>query len=761
MNSVSRTPRREPPSAAVELVVIVLGIVVCGMGLVVWAGARLSAVVSGGSVSGGLGDWLTVSGRLVSTPDDPSRAWGEHASGLPGQVVYWACTILAAVLAAAVVAGGVWGWRRWSSPSRTLFGVPVDARVARPRDVRPLVVARSEPPTGRMLLGRLAPSGPLLATEDRERHPAHRRRAARVQGDRGSVALIGPTRSGKTVLASTGIIGWGGPVVALSVKRDLYDATAAARARRGDLAVFDPGGVTGLPTARWTPLRDVATTSGALRAGRALAQAIPRNGVTGGDFWASHGETLTSAYMCLAGLSRLLPAAGGDEREPLTIGRLASWAFMHVGITDPTVNELIRLGLRDDQPLEVRLLAKDAMTKLMAFEGEDPRIRASIYATARLAFDAWTEPSVGHSASLDPRAAYWSDEIWERTPHYIDLEWLMTGPEDHANTLYLTAPATEFARLAPVLGGLLGDLREQIHAWDIAGRRLPKPLLIVIDEAGQLELQWLPEEVSTIAGLGGMFVTGWQSRAQINHRYGSLADAVLGGHRSKVIFNGSDDPSTLDYLSRVAGTQHVPQRGWSADTGGGRRTVSEQLQREDLLPAHVIRQMRRHEAVLLHGTLPPIHLRMVRWWEDKHLAALIPTGPDGRRARSPEDGTCPLQDSPRGAVAPVLEPTVVIESVGHLPTPRGGPQRRGPGPARTRAEREPVGPSRTARPRDQPQLALFASPADGRTDVTRNREAGRCERCGRRVPVGAGTLDRVRDRDVILCYPACAPTATR
>ena len=64
----------------------------------------------------------------------------------------------------------------------------------------------------------------------------------------------------------------------------------------------------------------------------------------------------------------------------------------------------------------MRLLAKDAVTKLMAFEEEDPRIRASIYATARLAFEAWTEPSVAHSASLDPRAAYWSDELWDRTP---------------------------------------------------------------------------------------------------------------------------------------------------------------------------------------------------------------------------------------------------------------------------------------------------------------------------------------------------------
>lgn len=755
MSTPGRMPRQESPWGGGELIVVLVGAVACAVAAVVWVGAKLAAVVSGGSVSGGLSDWLGAAGRLATAPGDPSEAWGRHASGLPGPVTYWSCTFLVAIVGVAVVVAGVKGWQRWSSPSRSLFGVPADARVARPRGVRPLVVGQSVPPTGRMLLGRLAPRGPLLATEDRERHPARGRRAARVQGDRGSVALIGPTRSGKTVLASTGIIGWDGPVVALSVKRDLYDATAAARSRRGDLAVFDPGGVTGLPTARWTPLRDVATTSGALRAGRALAQAIPRNGVTGGDFWASHGETLTSAYMCLAGLSRLLPADGDGEREPLTIGRLASWAFMHVGITDPTVNELIRLGLRDSQPLEVRLLAKDAMTKLMAFEGEDPRIRASIYATARLAFEAWTEPSVAHSASLDPRAAYWSDEIWDRTPRYIDLDWLMAGAEDHANTLYLTAPATEFARLAPVLGGLLGDLREQTHAWDIAGRRLPKPLLIVIDEAGQLELQWLPEEVSTIAGLGGMFVTGWQSRAQINHRYGSLADAVLGGHRSKVIFNGTDDPSTLDYLSRVAGTQNVPQRGWSADTGGGRRTVSEHLQREDLLPAHVIRQMRRHEAVLLHGTLPPIHLRMVRWWEDKGVHALIPTGADGR-ARPPEDGTCPVQDAPRGMVAPVVEPTVVRESVGHLPRPDSDNRRQSSGASRTRKGDQRTDPPRRGRPDNQPQLDLFAPPPDERTDPRWNRVAGRCERCGRRVPVGAGTVDCFGSRETLRCHPSCA-----
>ncbi|MGQ0434055.1 MAG: type IV secretory system conjugative DNA transfer family protein, partial [Microthrixaceae bacterium] len=357
---------REPGGNGFELAVAVVGASAVVVSGIVAGGAWLATLLTGGGVSGGVGDWLAVAGRLASSPGDPAVAWGDVAVGIPGPFVYWSCTLVVAAAFGAVITGAVVVWRRVWSPSRSTFGVPADARVARARDVGPLVVSATVTPTGRLLLGRLAPNGPRLATEDRERHPAQGRRAIREQGDRGSVALIGPTRSGKTVLASAGIIGWDGPVVALSVKRDLYDATAAARAGRGDLAVFDPGGVTGLPTARWTPLREVTTTSGARRAGRALAQAIPRNGVTGGDYWKSHGETLTSAYMSLAGLSQLLGPAPGQKPTLLTIGRLASWAYLHVGIRDPLVNDLVRRGLADKQPLEVRLLARDALTKLMA-----------------------------------------------------------------------------------------------------------------------------------------------------------------------------------------------------------------------------------------------------------------------------------------------------------------------------------------------------------------------------------------------------------
>ena len=326
---------------------------------------------------------------------------------------------------------------------------------------------------------------------------------------------------------------WDGPVVAVSVKRDLYDTTAAARSARGDIAVFDPGMATGLASARWSPLEAVTTSSGALRTGRALAQAIPRSGVTNADYWAKHGEKLLGAFMGVAGLSRLLqPPAGQAPYQAVNMEHIATWVTTMADATDPVINRILKAGLDKRQPLEVKLIARHASVTFVGVGKEDHKIRSSIYSTASHAIDPWLEPSVAHSATDDPRHSYSSSESWKRRPQFIDLDWLMGGAADRSNTLYLTASQPEFERLSPVLGGLLADLKDTIHAWDIAGRRLDKPLLILIDEAGQLELGWLPAEVSTIAALGAFFVTCWQNLSQIQHRYGTLADAVLSGHRS-------------------------------------------------------------------------------------------------------------------------------------------------------------------------------------------------------------------------------------
>ena len=338
-----------PSFAGGEYALIAVGGGVVGIGVVTWLGAKLAALFSGGAVRGGLGEWLVAAVRLARG-HSPAEAWGEQASALPNAVVYWLCTGVVLAAAAGLVVGCVVVWRRVvpRSGRRVRFGQDTDAREARPRDVGPLIVDSVVPPTGRMLLGRMSGGGPLLATEDRERHPLEGRDARR-QGNRGSVALVGPTGSGKTALATSAIATWDGPVVAVSVKRDLYDTTVAARARKGSIAVFDPGGATGLPTARWSPLESTITSSGALRTGRALAQAIPRGGVTNADYWAEHGEALLGAFMCIAGLSRLLTRSDGSPLKHVGMEQLAAWVRTIAGATEPTINSLLRRGLDEQQ----------------------------------------------------------------------------------------------------------------------------------------------------------------------------------------------------------------------------------------------------------------------------------------------------------------------------------------------------------------------------------------------------------------------------
>ncbi len=262
----SGNARQAPPSSGFEVIVIALAGAAVTVGGVLFGGAWVASRPNG-RASGDLSVWLSVAGKLVQEPGDPAGAWGDHAAGLPGPVWYWSATALVALVVGATVGGVIWLWRRSASPRRERFGVDTDAHLARPAEVKTLVVGSSVPPQGRFLLGQMAPRGPLLATEDRERHPL-KGKAARRQGSRGSVALIGPTQAGKTVMLSAGVIGWDGPVVALSVKRDLYDVTASARAAAGELAVFDPGESTKLRDRTLDPAarRDHRVGSAASRA---------------------------------------------------------------------------------------------------------------------------------------------------------------------------------------------------------------------------------------------------------------------------------------------------------------------------------------------------------------------------------------------------------------------------------------------------------------------------------------------------------------
>ena len=279
-----------------------------------------------------------------------------------------------------------------------------------------------------------------------------------------------------------------------------------------------------------------------------------------------------------------------------------------------------------------------------------------------------------HSATNDPRHSYSAARSVDKRPRFVDLEWLMGGGPGRSNTLYLTAPQPEFERLSPVLGGLLADVKDCIHAWDIAGRRLDKPLLILIDEAGAAGARLAPRRGvdhrrprRVLRDVLAKPVADPASRR-------TLADAVLSGHRSKCFFAGVDDLTTTRYLTNLLGAEYVTRLSTSDDVpsllGGrhvGRRSVSRAEQRVDFAPPNTVRQMVPGEAVLPHGTLPPIHLSTVRWWEQTTLAALVPLDGDGNPSPPRDLPTCPLGPDAPAAKTPLVDESTLDSALAGLP----------------------------------------------------------------------------------------------
>jgi len=556
-----------------DLALIGMGAVIA-CGLVVWAGASLAAVLRHGV---GLGAPVATSfGSLLRLPKyfgHPAMAWPEPArSRLPGPLLYWTCTMVVTAVGVGL-ALGVWRIFRGSRETldrRTRLGVPAQARLARPRDLAPLIVRR--PVAGRFLLGRVGHH--LLATENRRSEVGRRARARR--GDVGAVGLIGPSRSGKTRTAIAGANAWQGPAVLSSVKTDLLGATLDARSDMGEIKIFDPANMTGWGSASWTPLRGAQTLRGAQAAAKALVDAAPRSEHDSSTYWLKQAEILLAALQWLA----------ANVKE-LTMSDVVDWVLGQDRPTETqtgTVAPLLR-ALIDDEDESLACDARRVHTWLKGIWEMDPRTASSIYATARTAIWPWADPGVAAVAATCE----------------IDLGWLLSGK----NTLYICAPLADQDRLAPALGGLIGDLINQAFERSVrSGLPLDPALLLVLDEAANTPLRKLPEWASTVAGIGVQLVTVWQSKSQLHAVYGTQAETILTNHLTKMFFAGMSDASGLDYVSHLAGTEHV--------VGALHKEAGEHTPAPAHVPLvapNVLRQIKPREALLVHGTLPPAHVK--------------------------------------------------------------------------------------------------------------------------------------------------------
>ncbi|SNQ48718.1 Type IV secretory pathway, VirD4 component [Frankia canadensis] len=601
----------------------------------VWAGAQVAALLFGAHepMSVGPGAAILAIPLLVLHSDDPALAWpADERWVLPGPTGYWfgtAVPVAGALLVSAalyLVMQGEVGVAR-----RRRMGLDPEARFARLWESASMWVRW--PTRGRVILGRVryGPVTRLLATEDAslpvdESVPRLLRRAVgRRRGDRGAVLVIGPSRCGKTAaLAVPAILEWEGPLIALSVKNDLLAATIRRRRALGEVRVFDPTGITGEVAASWSPLAESVDLAGARLASRSLAN---------GTDWTSSGSDMsfwTAAGEDLLGLLFWVAATAG-----LGMGTVVGWV---TSMDREGVMRFAQAFARHADPV-IRADGEQVLAGLSAVWKTDPKQISSIFLVARQMVRPWQEPSVRRSADGSDIDLDWLLDEQPDTPIVSlaeddtvdELDGLADPRRRRANTVYLCADLDGAERLAPVLGGLVDDLIRSVYARvGATGRPLDPPLLVVIDEAGNWPMKNLPGRISTCAGMGIQLMLVYQSKAQIDAAYGNKADVVVSNAVTKVFFSGLSDKSTLDYAASLLGQEHIVARSVSSDSapGGGRQGINDAPTRLELLPAHLLRQVLPGQALLLHNTLPPIHLHGRYWFRDPALRALADGGPD-------------------------------------------------------------------------------------------------------------------------------------
>ncbi len=629
MASDTRSTAGSGPDEWAAFVMLGVGVLV----VAVWSGAQMATLLATGHwLAATIGDGLGAMLRLPSNASKPALAWPSTVqSDLPGPIVYWSVTAVVVVVQAAVctwLGVRMFSWRV-GTDKRERLGVNANARFATAKDLRTIIVTGPQP--GRFIMGRVG--GNLVATENRAGAPTRRRRKGEPvdrQGDRSAVAVIGPQRSGKTVNVISGILEWEGPAILSSVRDDLFERTITRRSQLGQVFVFDPleslGELPeGVHRVGWSPLHVAGTVSGAMEAASVLLEAAPLEGTTNANYWNKKGEALLWPILFTAVISgksmadvvRWLALQDGNQTKDVEEddGAAVKPKPGDVVGEEPKKQEpageiraLLNLAIADTKRPAVQAQARHALAQFDGFWLLDHRTRSDIFSTSQTLVQPWEDPYVSFASSPGIGSV-------------VDLGMLLDGN----NTLYVVQPLKSTQRFSVVFGGLLGALLKD-QAYEAAhrfGGPLPD-LLVVIDEAGNTPLQWLPQVASTCSGIGVLLVTVWQSKAQIDAIYQKQADPLLTNHGSKIFFAGVSDESTLRYVSYLGGEEEVHQRSSSSDVHASstRRSIGDTTTHKRLLPAELLRQVMPGEGLLVHGTLPPAHIKSRRYWADPKLRAL-------------------------------------------------------------------------------------------------------------------------------------------
>jgi type IV secretion system protein VirD4 len=353
-----------------------------------------------------------------------------------------------------------------------------------------------------------------------------------------AVIVLGPPRSGKTsAIMIPALMACCGAAISTSTKPDVMRATLPARSDIGQTWLFDPAGTettnTALPDGVrrlcWSPIAAAARWDDALVMARAMTAATnPGAGTTNESHWSERAAALLAPLL---------------------------YAAHH---TNQPIAEVLRWTLRGDlapaQAILVDVEATIAADVLAGIERTDQRERSSIFSATAGVLGAYNADAVRAAAA---------------NPNFDPCQFTTS-----TDTIYITAPEHKQALCAPLIVGLLEQIRHA--AYDYARNDTPTgpPMLWALDEiANTAPIHDLPALISQAGSQHLQVMIGLQDLSQARTRWGEhQADALLSLFQTKLILTGIADPRTLEAISLTLGEYDrdtISQMNRSGKVGGG------------------------------------------------------------------------------------------------------------------------------------------------------------------------------------------------
>jgi type IV secretion system protein VirD4 len=384
------------------------------------------------------------------------------------------------------------------------------------------------------------------------------------------VLVFGRPRSGKTGWLITRVLDTPGTVLTTSTRTDLYDLTAGLRARKGPVYVYNPTGLSDIPsTIGFDPLGGCRDPGVAAQRATDLLSASAHRGAGDHEYWLVQARRVLTA---------LLHAAAIGELDLHTVAR---W----VANPDGGARQVLSLLRRSPS-------AAAYVSDADQFVATNTKTRSSITATIM--------PCLGWLANPTATATM------RTTP--IDVA---TALREHATIYLLGGTDPQIAPLVTALTGYVARHARVLAAQQPTGR-LDPPLSLVLDEAALICPVPLHEWTADMGGRGVSITAACQSRAQLVHRWGDAAARIILGNAGAVMcFALGADVEDLTHWSRLAGERE--ELTHTRDAHG--RVSSQSTRRVAVLTPTQLATLPPGRVVVFRRGLPPVVGRARLGWQ--------------------------------------------------------------------------------------------------------------------------------------------------